>query len=161
MVKQNIFISYCHANKNIVHKVANRLKQVHNVWIDTDHLKAGVDQDQEISVGIKNATLFLPFISDEYCNSKACKAELTVANDNEKIILPIMLVRYASNGVDIKIAGLGFFLACRSSEVFDPWSEDLFQKLLNNIKDLIQPNQAASTHNPTKKIDSKGNLKVI
>ena len=46
MVKQNIFISYCHANKNIVHKVANRLKEVHNVWIDTDHLIGGIAQSK-------------------------------------------------------------------------------------------------------------------
>ena len=72
MSNQNIFISYSHANQNIVHKVANRLKKVHNVWIDTDHLKAGVAQDKEISKGFNSSTLFIPFISDEYCNSVAC-----------------------------------------------------------------------------------------
>ena len=138
MSKQNIFISYCHANKDKVHKVANRLKQVHNVWIDTDHLKAGVDQDQEISVGIKNSALFIPFISDNYCNSDACKAELAVAKENKKIILPIMLVRKASNGVDVKIARLTTFYAFKPPETFDPWSEDLFKKLLNNILYLTQ-----------------------
>ena len=79
MTKQNIFISYCHANKNIVHKVANRLKEVHNVWIDTDHLIGGIAQSKEISTGINNAKLFLPFISDGYCNSDPCNQEFALA----------------------------------------------------------------------------------
>ena len=49
-----------------------------------------------------------------------------------------MLVRKASNGIDYEIAGLTLFLACKPPEVFDPWSEDLFEKLLNNILDLTQ-----------------------
>jgi len=146
MSKEKIFISYCHANKDIVRKVADRLKQVHNVWIDTDHLKAGVDQDQEISVGIKNSALSIPFISDNYCNSDACKAELAVAKKKKKAMLPIMLVRDASNGVDVKIATLTTFYAFKPPETFDPWSEDLFKKLLNNILDLTQDGVALASN---------------
>ena len=110
----------------------------HDVWIDTDHLIGGKVQSKEISFGINKAKLFLPFISDEYCNSEACAAELALAKDNKKIILPIMLVRKASNGIDYEIARLTTFYAFKPPETFDPWSEDLFKKLLNNILDLTQ-----------------------
>ena len=138
MSKQNIFISYSHANKDIVRKVSDRLKQYHDVWIDTDHLIGGKVQSKEISVGIKTSALFILFISDNYCNSDACKAELAVATIYKKAMLPIMLVRDASNGVDVKIATLTTFYAFKPPEVFDPWSEDLFEKLLNKILDLTK-----------------------
>ena len=84
MSKQNIFISYSHANKNIVVQVASRLKKVHNVWIDDDYLFGGKVQDVEISKGIDNATLFLPFISENYCSSKPCFKEISTAENKEK-----------------------------------------------------------------------------
>ena len=85
MSEQKIFISYSHANEDIVHEVANRLKQVYNVWIDRDYLIGGKPQAQEISNGINNATLFIPFISDEYCNSDACREEFALAKNKKKI----------------------------------------------------------------------------
>ena len=33
---KNIFISYTHANENIVHKIADKLKESFSVWIDRD-----------------------------------------------------------------------------------------------------------------------------
>ena len=135
---QNIFLSYSHSNKNIVWKIADRLQKIFTIWIDRDYLKGGKVQSKEISNGVNNATLFIPFISDEYCNSDACGREFFLAKENKKIILPIMLVRKASNGVDVKIARLTTFYAFKPPETFDPWSEDLFKKLLNNILDLTQ-----------------------
>jgi len=135
---QNIFLSYSHSNKNIVWKIADRLQKIFTIWIDRDYLKGGKVQSKEISNGVNNATLFIPFISDEYCKSDSCGKEFALAKENKIIILPIMLLRKASNGIDYEIAGLTLFLACKPPEVFDPWSEDLFEKLLNNILDLTQ-----------------------
>ena len=108
------------------------------MWIDRDNLKAGDDQDMEISNGIKNATIFLPFISNAYCNSKACRNEFALAKKKEKLMLPIMLVREATNGIDLTIAKLTNFYAFKPPDVFEPWSEDLYQKLINNILELSQ-----------------------
>ena len=131
-------MSYSHANKNIAHKVADRLKEVHNVWIDIDQLRAGDPIDMALSKGITKATLFLPFISDKYCTSNECMAEFALASSMRKKILPIMLVRSASNGIDYAIATLTMFYAFKPPDVFDPWSENLFKKLLNCILDLAQ-----------------------
>ena len=81
---QNIFLSYSHSNKNIVLEIADRLTSVLPIWIDRDYLKGGVDQAQEISNGINNAKLFIPFISDEYCKSDACREEFALAKKRKK-----------------------------------------------------------------------------
>ena len=57
-------------------------------------------------------------------------------------MLPIMLQRDSSNGIDLTLAKLTTFYAFKPPNVFDPWCEDLFQQLLNNIIDLIQENCA-------------------
>jgi hypothetical protein len=89
MANVNIFLSYSHT----------RLKVIYPIWIDKYNLKAGDDQDKKISNGINNATLFIPFISDDYCNSEACREEFTLAKKKKKLMLPIMLQRYSSNGI--------------------------------------------------------------
>ena len=136
--KQKIFLSYCHANKNIVHEIADRLKEVFTIWIDVDNLKAGDDQNMEIANGIRSTTIFLPFINENYCKSKACKKEFALAERIGKQMLPIMLQREATNGIDLTIADLTTFYAFRPPNVFDPWSEALYQKLVNNILDLTK-----------------------
>ena len=146
MSNLNIFLSYSHSNKNIVLEIADRLTSVLPIWIDRDYLKGGVDQAQEISNGINNTKLFIPFISDEYCKSDACREEFALAKINKKKMLPIMLVRKASNGIDLQIATLTLFLACKPPEVFDPWSGDLFEKLLNNILDLTKDGVASASN---------------
>ena len=143
MNKQDIFISYSHSNKNIVHKVADRLKQVNPIWIDRDYIKAGTIQDMEISNGINNATLFIPFISDDYCNSEPCREEFTLAKKKKKVMLPIMLVRDAKNGIDLTLAKLTTFYAFKPPNVFDPWSEDLYQNLLKSILIFTQENASS------------------
>jgi hypothetical protein len=75
----NIFISYAHANKEIVHKIADKLKANFNVWIDIDNLKGGDNIDKEIANGIRNSSLFICFISEQYCESNACNMEFGLA----------------------------------------------------------------------------------
>jgi hypothetical protein len=142
MANVTIFLSYSHTNRKIVWKIATRLKVIYPIWIDKYNLKAGDDQDKEISNGINNATLFIPFISDNYCDSEACREEFSLAKKRKKLMLPIMLQRDSSNGIDLTLAKLTTFYAFKTPNVFDPWCEDLFQQLLNNIIDLIQENCA-------------------
>ena len=61
-------------------------------------------------------------------------------------MLPIMLVRKGSNGIDLQIATLTTFYAFKPPEVFEPWSEGLFQKLLNNILDLTQDGEGSASN---------------
>jgi hypothetical protein len=56
-----------------------------------------------------------------------------LAENKGKNILPVMLERETNNGIDVKISNLSRFYAFKHRNIFDPWSEDLFQKLVNNI----------------------------
>ena len=136
MNNQKIYLSYSHANKNIVRRVADRLKEVYPIWIDIDHLTAGAKIDEEIANAVKNSSFFICFISKTYCESHACNREFSFANNLRKKILPVMLEREATNGIELSIASLHRLHAYRPPNVFDPWSEDLYQNLLNNILDL-------------------------
>jgi hypothetical protein len=49
-----------------------------------------------------------------------------------------MLQRDAKNGLELKIAKLNTFYAFKEPNVFEPWAEDLYQRLENNILDLTQ-----------------------
>ena len=66
-------------------------------------------------------------------------------------MLPVMLKREASNGLELTIAKLNTFYAFKPPNVFNPWCEDLFLKLLNNIKDLIQVNVSTNDLNKLNK----------
>ena len=146
MNKQKIFISYCHKNEKVVHKIADRLKEVYPIWIDRDSLIGGVKLDKEIAEGVENSILFLCFISKEYCNSEACNEEFSLAKKLKKKMLPVMLQREAKNGLKLTIARLNTFYMFKPPDVFDPWSQDLFQKLLNNILVLKQDDVVLATN---------------
>ena len=133
-----LFLSYSHANSKIVHEIADKLKETYKIWIDSDVLKAGIRLDKEIANGIRESSLFICFISNEYCASDACNEEFALAKSLKKSILPVMLVREATNGIELTIAKLKTFYAFKAPNVFDPWSQDLYIKLLNSILDLTK-----------------------
>jgi hypothetical protein len=135
---KNIFISYSNANRNVVYKIAEKLKANFNVWVDIDNLKVGDNLYENIADGIRNSSLFICFISEEYCMSKCCTEELVFADNLKKKILLVMLQREAKNGVELKIAKLNTFYEFKPPNVFEPWSEDLYQRLIQIIFDLTQ-----------------------
>ena len=138
MNKQNIFISYSNADKKLVYKIADRIKEKHSVWIDRDYLKAGAKIDKEKANGVRNSSLFIFFVSKDYCNSNTCDEEFSLAKKLKKKMLAIMLEKEATNGFELTIVKLKRFDAFKPPNVFSPWSEDLYSKLLDNILDLTQ-----------------------
>jgi hypothetical protein len=138
MVKKQIFVSYCHKNKEVVHKVASRLKEKYPIWLDIYNLKPGDNKDKEITDGVTDSCLFICFISNFYCSSEACTDEFYLAKKLKKIIFPIMLERSGSNGIELTISKLNTFYAFKEDETFDPWNEDLYQKLLETIINITE-----------------------
>ena len=49
-----------------------------------------------------------------------------------------MLERSGSKGIELTIAKLNKFYAFKEDETFDPWNEDLYQKLLVTIRNIIE-----------------------
>jgi hypothetical protein len=89
--KYHLFISYCHKNKQIVHKVAEKLQQKYEIWIDLNFNNGNLYR--EIANGIDESQIFVCFVSKEYCESETCCKEIQLAYDSKKIIMPIMLER--------------------------------------------------------------------
>ena len=87
---------------------------------------------------IRNSNLFICFVSTEYCNSGACDEEFSLAKKLKKKMIPIMLTQEATNGFELTIVKLKRLDAFKPPNVFDPWSEDLYLKLLDRILDLTQ-----------------------
>jgi hypothetical protein len=135
---KNIFISYSHADKVIVHQIFDKLKANFTVWIDEVNLIGGDDLYEKIAGGLRNSSLFICFISEQYCVSNNCKREIALADNLNIKILPVMLQREAKNGIELYIATLNTFYAFKKPNVFDPWSEDLYQRLEENILDLTK-----------------------
>jgi hypothetical protein len=49
-----------------------------------------------------------------------------------------MLQREAKKGIELIIGTLNTFYAFKTPDIFEPWSEDLYQRLRKNILDLTQ-----------------------
>ena len=85
-----VFISYSHKDKSFVLKLAKRLrkKQI-SVWLD-ERIEAGNSWKKEISDAIKFTDYFIWIASPESNASKMSQWEATLAQIEEKIMLPIM-----------------------------------------------------------------------
>jgi hypothetical protein len=136
-MEKKIFISYAHENKNIVNLIVNKLKLKFSIWIDYEEISLGVDLNQKITDGIGNSDLVICFITKSYCNSKACKRECTLADNLNKKILPVILERPEISSIDFIISTLNKLYAFKPPNVFDPWSEDFYQRFEDQILCLV------------------------
>ena len=137
--KAKTFISYSHKNKDVVHNIAKRLENTYSVWIDKD-LLTGVKLFDEIAKAIADSLVFICFISEGYILSDACQKELTQAlSFKEKKIFPIFLERVdKNNGVFLSINTLLRFNAYEEPDVFAPWSESLYERLINQLSEVVK-----------------------
>jgi hypothetical protein len=134
---KNLFVSYCHRNKLIVHRIADELQNLnYKLWIDRD-LHAGNKLYTEIEKGMQESNLVICFISKSYCESEDCVKELSFAHEKRKNILPIMLEREVSNGVGFLLSNILKFYAFKQPDTFEPWSKDHFNRLSQTVFDLL------------------------
>ena len=156
-----LFISYCSKNKQIVLSIADELQKLkYDVWIDRD-LVPGIHLYTEIANGLNNSHIFICFISKDYCKSACCLKELSLAHDLRKRILPIMLERDVCNGVDLLVSNVNRFEAFKKDDKLEPWSQSNFEKL-NKLINQVLTNvcfKCAGTH-PIKS-DSVGIFKIL
>ena len=135
---KQVFLSYSFSNKNIVHEIVNKLKEALDIcFIDMFSLKSDSDLFSSLIREIKVSSLFICFISKEFCESDTCCDHLNLAKRMNKTILPVMLQPEATNSIQHSILNLKQFLAFEPPNVFEPWSEDLFKRLSSNILDII------------------------
>ena len=88
-------ISYCHINAEIVDHVVAFLNE-RNVllWIDKNPPGGHgmqVHTNAAMADAIRNASVIIPFLSEEYCRSRVCTNEINFAQDQSKQLLPVRL----------------------------------------------------------------------
>lgn len=96
--KPTVFLSHSHADKNIVLKIAHRLRASGiGVWIDEAEMKMGDSIVQRISHGLDTSDFVAFFISVKSLSSAWTQKELNVAmsrqvsGQGQAILLPILL----------------------------------------------------------------------
>ena len=138
--KKQLFVSYCHSNQEIVHRVADELTKLnYKIWIDRD-LIGGNILFADIQKGIENSHIVICFISKNYCESNNCMIEINFANNKNKKILPIMLDDYfkvEQEGIQLMISRINSFYAFKQPDTFSPWNNNHFEKLKGTIFQLL------------------------
>jgi hypothetical protein len=126
-----------------------------DVWLDKDKLRTGDTWTQKLELAVKNSDIFLLLVSPDSKASKWVLEELTVAQDTNKKIIPI-LVAGTADDAPFGVKRLQFFDLREASE-------DKLNQLANFIRELQQLPQIDHTApanlliqpkiQPTQKVD--------
>jgi hypothetical protein len=103
-----IFISYSHADRDAVNKIAKRFQADNiNYWLDDKDILVGEVIDKAISKGIQNNALFLVVLSPTSIKSKWVEREFDEASyeeiEGKKIILPIVVNGLPASDIPARI----------------------------------------------------------
>jgi hypothetical protein len=129
----DIYCSFHRKNSNIVEKIIEKFQEYFSVWSD----QTQDESFKEIEDSIKSSSVIICFITKSYCKSKDCIKELQLANQMKKLRLIVILEKKITDSVLILTANFLKFNAFQIPNVFDPWSENLYQQLFNLISDLV------------------------
>lgn len=100
-----IFISYSHKDKEEVYPIIEHLqKNGYNVWFD-EGITPGEEWPEFIAEQVIDCTCFIGFISENSANSKECKNEIYLADNENKDIFTILLEETTlSPGLKMKLS---------------------------------------------------------
>jgi len=87
-----VFVSYSHSNSSAVY---SELAWIHergfNIWYD-EGIEAGTKWREELGVAIRNARLFIYFITPDSVRSENCRKEVSFAVDHKMPIIAVHLL---------------------------------------------------------------------
>jgi hypothetical protein len=87
-----IFLSYAYADLGKINQQIGQLKSFgYDIWADTSALKVGTHWNSEIVNAISNCDAFLLFLSNSSMKSNNIRAEVQIAYDHNRRIIPIKL----------------------------------------------------------------------
>lgn len=93
-----IFISYSHANEDIIKPILENLYSYgFRIWYD-DGIAGSMEWNDIIAHKIEQCDICITFLSGTFINSKYCKRELLYADSCNKPILPIYLENISLDG---------------------------------------------------------------
>lgn len=96
--KPHIMISYSHGDTEFCQQLYDEiLKKGYDIWIDFKFLKTG-DLWEKIAAGMKQATIIVCLLSENYYESKSCRLEATYALDKlqseKRSVIPVFLRKH-------------------------------------------------------------------
>jgi hypothetical protein len=90
MALTDIFISYSRRDSAFVKQLTERLQNARlDVWIDWEDIPYSSNWWDEISQAVAGASAFVCVLSDDYFKSDTCRAELKLAEEANKRIIPV------------------------------------------------------------------------
>lgn len=88
----HIFISYSRKDLEFAKQIVQALKEDSlDVWIDWMSIWKAEEWEPAIRRGIEEADAFLFLISPDSVASKPCDDEITIALENHKLIVPVVV----------------------------------------------------------------------
>lgn len=85
--RYQIMVSYSHKDREICKKIAEYLKQYHEIWIDYDCMRNRVRD--AMAEAVESSKIVIICLSDSYTNSSACRAEAEYAFGSNRDVIPI------------------------------------------------------------------------
>ena len=155
----DVFISYSSADRELIANIKRTLDD-NNIsgWVDYEERSIGSNYEGDIVRAIKDARVFLVFLSEASVKSAHVFRELSMANETGAAIIPIMIG-------DVKLTDdFSYYLRSINYIAYEQ-SEDFINKLLNEIGNKLKLEKNFDTSEfeakpPVKKI-SKDKKKYI
>lgn len=87
----DIFISYSSTNRAFALRIAERLEQFFDVWIDREGIEGGMEWEEAIVAGVTNCTVFVVIVTPQSNESDWVARETILAEQLKKFRVPILL----------------------------------------------------------------------
>lgn len=86
-----VFVSYCHKDwRQVYPTISSLIDEGYRVWYD-DGIQGGDDWRSVIQDRVERCEVFLPFVTQGYCESSGCQSEVSVADEDQKRIIPLFV----------------------------------------------------------------------
>src|SRR5262245_16303644 len=90
MTLSDIFVSYSRRDSTFVEQLTKKLHKAGlDVWIDWEDIPYSSNWWEEISQAVTGAPAFVCVLTDDYFKSETCRAELKLAEEANKRIIPV------------------------------------------------------------------------
>ena len=134
----DMMISYCWAQKELCHKINDRLENDgYSVWLDRDEMHGSIVES--MSEAVENSGIVLLCMSSNYKMSVNCQAEAEYAFNRKSKIIPLMVEKdYKPDGWLGFMAGSKLYIdfADKEDEEFDQAYELLIAELKKNESEV-------------------------
>ena len=105
-----LFISYAHADGEIVLNISGQLQEAgYELWVDKSGIQGGDLWVSAIVKGIRDCDIFLLFISSKSILSDFVRRELDIAFNEQRKIIPVLIENVDTpDGWDYQLAGIQY-----------------------------------------------------